>query len=209
MDKGLFIGQIDDTIKESSCQGKVAMVGWSSMDVAILGINALKIRSRNASFVVDPVKTISKVGADAILLLNNNTDTDTSRVLDQRIIICGLGEYEVGTVKISGITVSPPDRQAGNGVVYSLLLDSIQVVLGKVSDISRLYDNTPSCQIAILKVDDDLKSIAAKLEPKIIVLYGDKKIEGAKTLGKQGIQPVQKFTITRDKLPDEMQVVVL
>ena len=172
------------------------------MDVAILGDNAVKIRSKNASFVVDPVKTISKVSADAILLLSNNTDTDTSRVLDQRIIICGLGEYEVGTVKISGIKVV-------SGILYSLLLDSIQVVLGKVSDISRLYDNTPSCQIAILKVDDYLKSIAAKLEPKIIVLYGDRKIEGAETLGKQGIQPVQKFTMTKDKMLDEMEVIVL
>lgn len=174
------------------------------MDVAILGDgdNVVKIRSKNASFVVGPVKTISKVRADAVFLLGNSKNTDSSQVLDQRIVINGPGEYEVGGVKISGIKV-------GNGIVYSLFLDSVQVVLGKVSDIARLQDNTPSCQIALLEADDDLKSIVSKLEPKIIVLYGDKKMEVAQLLGKVGIQPVQKFTTTRDKLPDEMEIVVL
>ena len=171
------------------------------MDIAVLGGNALKIRSKHTSFVVDPVKTVSKVNADAILLLEN-INIDTSRVLDQRIIIDGPGEYEVGGVKISGI-------KAKNGTVYSLLMDNLQVVLGKVSDISRLQDNAPSCQIAVLEVDDDLKSIVGKLEPKTIILYGDKKMEGAKLLGKGDIQPVQKFTTTKDKLPEDMQVVVL
>lgn len=174
------------------------------MDVAILGDgnNVVKIRSKNASFVVDPVKTISKVNADAVLLLGNSKNTDSSRVLDKRIVINGPGQYEVGGVKISAIKV-------GNGIVYSLFLDSVQVVLGKVSDIAGLQDNTPSCQIALLEADDDLKSIVSKLEPKIIVLYGDKKEEGAKSLGKVGMAKVQKFAITKDRLPEEMQVVVL
>lgn len=172
------------------------------MDVSIIGENVVKIRSKNASFVVDPVKTIPKVNAYAILSLLNNKNIDASRVLDQRIIINGPGEYEIAGVKISG-------ARAGNGIVYSLLLDNIQVVLGKVSDVSKLLDNTPSCKIAILMADDDLKSIAAKLEPKIIVLYGDKKLEGARALGKEGIVPVQKFTALKDRLPEEMEVVVL
>jgi len=178
------------------------------MDIAILGGNALKIRSKHASFVVDPVKTMSKVNADAILLLGN-IDIDTSRVLDKRIIIDGPGEYEVGGVKISGIKIGPPGRDAGHGIIYSLFLDSLRIILGKVSDISRIEDTTSSCQIALLLADSDLKSIVAKLEPKIIVLYGEKKMEGAKLLGKADIQPVQKFTTTKDKLSEEIEVVVL
>lgn len=172
------------------------------MDVAILGDSCIKIRSKDASFVVDPVHKIPKVNADAILILDNNLEIDTARVVDQRIIIKGAGEYEVGGVKISVVL-------GGEGFVYNLFLDNTRVVLGKVSDISKLQENIPSCQIAILKVDEDLKLIPTKLEPKIIVLYGDKKMEGARTLGKVGIEPVQKFTIAKDKLSDEMEVVVL
>lgn len=172
------------------------------MDIANLVDNVIKIRSKNTSFVVDPVKTMVKVNADAILLLNNNIHVDTSRVLDQRIIICGGGEYEVGGIKISGIKI-------GHGIVYSLFLDSCLVVLGKISDISRLQDTPLSCEVALLLADSDLKSIVAKLEPKIVVLYGDKRLEGARSLGKGGIEPVQKMTLTKGKLEEEMQVVVL
>lgn len=174
------------------------------MDVAVLGDgdNVVKIRSKNASFVVDPVKTISKANADAVLLLGNSKNTDSSRVLDQRIIINGPGEYEIERVKISAV-------KAGDGFVYNLFLDNTTVILGKVSDIAKLQDNIPSCQIALLDADDDLKSIVARLEPKITILYGEKKIEGAKALGKVGIQPVQKVTLTKDKLPQEMEVLVL
>lgn len=171
------------------------------MDVAILG-NALKIRSKNASFVVNPVKAISKVNADAIFVLGNNLEIDTSRVLDHRIIINGPGEYEVGGVKISVVL-------GAEGLAYNLFLDNTTVVLGKVSDISKLQENIPSCQIALLEVDEDLKSIVAKLEPKIVILYGDKKMDGLKLLGKEGIEPVQKFSTTKGKLPEEMEVVVL
>lgn len=172
------------------------------MEIATLGDNVIKIRSKNTSFVVDPVKTMAKVSADAILLLNNNMHVDTTRVLDQRIIICGEGEYEVEGVKISGIKVL-------GGIVYSLFLDSFLLVLGKVSDISRLQDTTLSCEVALLRADSDLKSIVAKLEPKIVVLYGEKKMEGARSLGKEGIAPVQKFTTLKDKVPEEMEVVIL
>lgn len=171
------------------------------MDIANVIDNVIKIRSKNTSFVVDPVKTMAKVSADAILLLNNNMHVDTTRVLDQRIIISGQGEYEVGGVKVSGIKVL-------GGIVYSLFLESYLVVLGKVSDISRLQDRIPSCEIALLLVDHDLKSIVAKLEPKIVVLYGEKKMEGARSLGKIGIEPVQKFT-TKGKLEEDMQVIVM
>lgn len=172
------------------------------MDVVILGEHALKIRSKSVSFIVDPVKAISKINADAILRLGNNFNVDTSRVLDYRIIINGPGEYEVSGVKISVVKIE-------HGFVYSLFLDNTTVVLGKVSDIAKLQDNMPPCQIALLDADEDIKSIVAKLEPKITILYGEKKIEGAKELGQEGITPIQKFVTGKDRLPDETQVVVL
>lgn len=172
------------------------------MDVAILGDKTLKIRTKHASFIVDPDQKISKVNADAILFLSVGGNADTSRVLDQRIIVNGPGEYEVGGVKISSFL-------GGDGLVYSLFLDNTTVVLGKVSDIEKLEENLLSCQILVLNADEDLKSIVAKLEPKIVILYGEKKTDAAKLLGKSEVKMVQKFTTTKDKLPEEMEVVML
>jgi hypothetical protein len=47
------------------------------------------------------------------------------------------------------------------------------------------------------------------LEPKITVLYGDKKEESAKKLGAESVNMVPKVTILKDKLPEEMEIAVL
>lgn len=179
------------------------------MDFSILHDNSIpiksesiKIRTKRASFVIDPVKSISKVNSDAVILLGSKEDVDLSRVLGYRVVIEGQGEYEVGSVKISGI-------KAGDGFVYNIFEDNLVVVLGKVSALSRVQDKSSSCQIALLNVDKSLEASVAKLEPRIVILYGEKKTEGAKELGKETVNPVQKFSIAKDKLPGEREVVVL
>lgn len=172
------------------------------MDFSILHDSSIKIRSKNASVVVDPTQEIAKTNADAVIVLGTNSNINTERVADQRILIDGAGEYEVSGVKIAGFA-------GKNGSVYSILGDNIEIILGKVSEISGMQDKTFSCQIAILNVDDELKSIVARLEPKIVILYGDKKMDGAIALGKENAEAVSKFSVLKDKLPEEMQVVVL
>ena len=171
------------------------------MDFSILHNNSIRIRTKRASFVVDPVKSISKTNADAVILLDKEV-VDLSRVEDHRVVLQGEGEYEVKNVKISGIGV-------GDGFVYSIFADNLALVLGKVSKILEIKDRDMDCQIALLNVDGQLQSIAAKLAPGIVILYGEKKIEGAKELGRESINLVQKFTSTKEKLPGEMEVVVL
>ena len=41
------------------------------------------------------------------------------------------------------------------------------------------------------------------------ILYGDKKTESAKTLGAESVVLVPKVTITKDKLPEKMEIVAL
>lgn len=172
------------------------------MDFSTLHNNSIRIRTKRASFVVDPVKQIAKVNSDAVILLDKKEDTDLSRVSDYRVVIGSQGEYEIKSVKISGAKI-------GSGLVYSIFADNLNLVLGRVSVLSRIQDKSWSCQIAILNSDDKLGSIAAKLEPAIVLLYGEKKTDGAKELGKENIKTVPKFSIVKDKLAGEMEVVVL
>ena len=171
------------------------------MDFSILHNNSIRIRTKRASFVVDPVKSISKTNADAVILLDKEV-VDLSRVEDHRVVLQGEGEYEVKNVKISGIGV-------GDGFVYSIFADNLSLVLGKVSMVSRIRDKSLPCQVAVFYVDEKLEVIAARLDPLIVVLYGEKKIEGAKELGRDHIKPVGKVTLTKEKLPGEMEVVIL
>ena len=172
------------------------------MDIYTLDKNSIKIHSKHANFIVDPTKLGTKVSCDAVILLNNN-NIDLSKVADYRIVINGPGEYEIRGIKVSCI-------KADLGFIYSLMVDGFSVILGTSSEIPKIKDDTFLCQIAILNVDDDLNStVVTKLEPKIVILYGDSKENAAKILGKGNIPPVKKVSLTKDKLPEEMEIVTL
>lgn len=171
------------------------------MDIAILGNQSIKIKGKQASFIVDPSKEISKISADAIIFLNGYDNIDTTRVTDSRIIISGAGGYEVGGAKVSGTTTA-------KGTLYRISIDGVVIIVGKVAETKAEGFN--ACQIAVVNTEGDFnESFVTSLEPKITVLYGPSKIEWAKTLGAQSVTEVSRITVAKDKLPEKMEVVVL
>lgn len=171
------------------------------MDISIIDSNTVKLKSRQAAFIVDPSKQMPKTSADAIILLDGKENIDVARVTDSRIIISGPGEYEVGGVKISGI-------KTPKGTIYRFSIDEISVILGYA--IEAKTEGFNACQIAIVNTNSDFsESFVTALEPKMTVLYGEKKLESAKALGKESVIPVSKISISKDKLPMEMEVAVL
>jgi hypothetical protein len=171
------------------------------VDISVIDGNSIKLKGKQATFIVDPVKQMPKTSADGIILLAGKSNVDISRVTDFRIVIDGPGEYEVGGVKISG-TKTP------KGTLYDLSIDNINVILGSTAEIKAEGFN--ACQIAVVNTTGDFnESSLTALEPKISVLYGEKKIEAAKALGAEAVIPVSKISAIKDKLPEKMEVVVL
>lgn len=171
------------------------------VDISIVGKNSIKIKSKQATFIVDPTSALPKTSADAIILLNGSSGIDVTRVNDSRITLDGPGGYEVGGVKISGLRIP-------KGVLYNLSVDNVVVILGSATDVKTEGYNT--CQIAIVNTNIDFnEAFVTALEPKWIVLYGDKKVESAKTLGATSVSSVSKITIAKDKLPEKMEIIVL
>lgn len=171
------------------------------MDIATVGGNSIKLKGKSVILVTDPAPSLPKTQADAIILLNGISNIDTSRVTDSRIIINGPGGYEVGGAKISG-TATP------KGVLYKLSIDGVSIILGKTTESKTEGFN--ECQVSIINTNGEFnESFVTGLESKITVLYGDKKIDAAKALGAESVIPVPKITITKDKLPEKMEIVVL
>ncbi len=173
------------------------------MDISILDNSSVKIRFKQTTFVVDPSADIAKISSDAIILLDRGNNLSLEAV-ERRIIINGPGEYELNGVKVLGVKVD-------KGFVYGISDDGFGTILGKTSEISKIKEEfNTECQIALLNVDDNLnQSIVTRFEPKIVVLYGANKENGAKVLGKVNVSPIKKFTVTKDKLPQETEVVAL
>lgn len=171
------------------------------VDISIVEKNSIRLKGKSISFVVDPSGVMPKTSADAVILLSGIRNMDISRVADSRLVIGGAGEYEVNGAKISG-TATP------KGILYKLSIDGVAIILGRTTELKA--EGFSNCQIAIINADEEFnESFVTALEPKIIVVYGDKKEECAKKLGLENIVSVPKITILKDKLPEKMEVVVL
>ncbi len=172
------------------------------MDVTLLSENSIKIKGKKASLIVDPQAKTPKNTADIILSLKG--EIDPSRVDEYRLIIDDDGEYEVGSVKVTG------QSKGDLGIFYNINIDNIQVIIAKVSTLEKLTDTGSEAEVAILNVDSVLnEAIVASLESKIIILYGEKVNEGIKALGKNDLVPTKKLSIVKEKLPEETQIVWL
>lgn len=171
------------------------------MDISAIKGNSIRLKGKQVTFVVDPSKQIPKTASDAIILFGANNDIDISRVTDFRIIIDGPGEYEVGKVKITG-TKTP------KGTLYRFSIDNMNIILGSATDTKT--EGFSICEIAIINTANDFsESFITDLEPKMVILYGEKKVELAKALGVENVTPVSKITVTKDKLPEKMEAIVL
>jgi hypothetical protein len=172
------------------------------MDIQILGEDSLKIKSKKATLAIDPKTAIQKLEADAVVLTNKTGDV--SRVTDYRVVIDGVGEYEVAGLKIIAV-------KGEEDLIFSLVADSVRILVAKVSALKTIStEKIGDYQIVIINADTDAsESMITAMEPRIVVLYGLKAKEAAKALGKEEVVVTSKASFAEDKLPEEIQVIVL
>lgn len=166
------------------------------MDVSIIADDVIKIRSKKAAFIVDPKGSEKiKTQADAVIFLSDVLDFDLLKVEGARVNIRGAGEYEISGVKISGF-------MQGGDVFYIMQVDGMEVYLGKLDFLRKPNENIKECSVAIVNVDNTFDaSMLTALSPKVAILYGKGVPEKSAT--------VQKFQITLEKMPQELEVVWL
>lgn len=159
---------------------------------------------------------------------HNNLDAITGAVLK----VTGPGEYEVGGVSITGISTfhdKENGAQRGRNTVYNISIDGLNIVhlgdLGHALSENEI-EEIGSTDILLVPVGGvytiDAKTasdVVSSLEPKIVIpmhysLLGLKfELEPVenflKEMGFDNVEPLPKLSITKDKLPDELQVMVL
>lgn len=169
------------------------------MEIALLDKNSIRIKGKKTTLVVDPkIKTTG----DCVLYLQDTDTSNASQVEGGRLVIQGPGEYEVGGAKISAL-------KRGEELLYIVTIDAITMCLAKSDALQKSQEAIQECSLAVFLADELIaESLVAAVSPKIAVLYGEKALESTKAFGKE-IAPVNKVQISAEKLPEEMQVVVL
>lgn len=172
------------------------------MDVSKISENGIKIKSKLALFGVNPQNGKGNITVDAVLLFDNTTNKKQLSLEGEPLIINGPGEYEMKGTKLSGIGKN-------NGVVYVGRIDSMHVCIYRSSAITNTKDAIEECEIAIIDADIPVdQKILAAMNVHVAVLYGMHAQESVKAFGKD-VSSVAKCSITKERLPQEMEIILL
>ncbi len=184
------------------------------------------------------LKLPKEVQGDMVLISHEHEDHNNSSDIETALgkkpmVFRDPGEYEVGGVVISGLSSFHDDTQGlerGKNIIFHLLFDGLDIVhlgdLGQSKLTEEQIAQIGEVDILLIPVGGvytiDSKgaaSIVAQLEPKIIIPMHFKTeglkfelsgVEGfLKEMGAEAVTPVPKLSTTKDKLPEEPQVVVL
>lgn len=184
------------------------------------------------------LKLPKEMAADIVLVTHDHQDHNNSAAasgLDgqQPMVFKDPGEYEVGGVVITAVASDHDNSQGterGKNTIFHLNMDGLNIVhlgdlgqhqlseeqLNQIGDVDVLLIPVGS----VYTIDSKQASeIVSQLEPRIVVpmhyfIDGLKfQLEGVdkflKEMGAEGAVPQPKLSVTKDKLPEETQVVLL
>lgn len=173
------------------------------MDIAIVASNSIKIKGKKISIITDPMLVTTKTSSEIVLLLEKIVNFSISeKIVDVKLTISGAGEYEVAGTKITVLDFN------GN-LFYSMMIDNLDICVAKVSAMQAAKEKLKDYQVCILNADEILnQTLIGDLNPAVLCFYGEKAVENVKAFGKE-VQAVDKFSTSKEKLPQEMQVVLL
>lgn len=206
-------------------KGKKASVICDPYDVETVGLKAIKNATAD-------IVTISHDHPD-----HNNASLITPATDGREVVVFnGPGEYEAAGVEITGIATYHDGKngaERGKNTIYSIIIDGITAVhcgdLGhKLTDEqAEIIENVDILLIPIggtYTIDANVAAqVIAQLEPSIVVPMHyhraqlNQKVFGTiapvstflKEMGLETVVAQPKLTTTKDKLPSELQVVVL
>lgn len=168
------------------------------MEIASLPKASIRIKGKHAAVVVNPS---GKHDDNASLFLDENVQSHFS--VEDGVVVASPGEYEVGGLKIRG-------TRYDTNSTYSLLVDGVEVLLGKLSSIEKVHGKLSEHPIVIIDADVVVDpSFAIPLASNALILTGEKAKEVADTFIKENVKVMQKYVTTKDKLPAEVETVVL
>ncbi len=179
------------------------------------------------------LKLPKDTSADLVLRTHEHTDHSNIDVAGESAIkITGPGEYEVKGLAVTGVMTyhdSQKGAERGRNTVYNLEVDGVNIVhlgdLGQILEEDQL-EEIGSVDILMIPVGGvytidakDAARVVAQLDPKIVIpmhyKLDDLKVDlqpldnFLKEMSVENPTPQPKLSITKDKLPEEMQVVVL
>lgn len=188
------------------------------MEITSLGLAAFRIKGKTATVVTDPYtpshaggKFPKHITADVVTVSRDHPDHHaTNQVEGTAYVVNGPGEYEIKGVGVIG-------RKIEQTTIYHIELDGLSIVhLGALPRAlsAEDVDSLDGVDILMVPVGAFAAAVINEIDPSIVIPMslgtdGATVKDFLKEIGKEDVVPQAKLTVTRDKLPEQMQVVIL
>lgn len=208
------------------------------MDITFLGHASFKLKGKTTSVVTDPYDPsiglkYPKVEADIVTISHDHRDHNaTGQVDGSPFVVSGPGEYEIAGVKIIGVASFHDDKKGalrGKSTIYNIKIDGLWIChlgdLGQNELTDEQSEQIGQVDVLLIPVGGvytidagEAAKTAASLEAKVVIPMhyagaSNLKLEPVdkflKEMGVEGAEPQSKLSITNEKLPEELAVILL
>lgn len=168
------------------------------MEIAILPKSGIRIKGKQATLAIDPQ---DKATYESVLLLSKTPEEVTKQ--DNAILITGAGEYEVGGIKITCM-------RSEADLLYSIIVDGVDVLVGKLDVLEKMQHKLKEHNIVVVNcTSEGSASFITSLAENVVMYYGEKASVISASFGKENVKDMSKYSSTKDKLPAEVETVLL
>lgn len=168
------------------------------MEIAYLSKSGLRIKNKQATIAIDPQ---DKGTYDAVLVLAKSVEEIS--YAEETVLVQGVGEYEIGGIKITGL-------RSEADMLYSMIVDGVEILIGKAQALEKMQHKLKEYNIVVVNCDVEASAtFITSLAENVVMFYGEKATIIASSFGKENIKTVAKYSSTKDKLPTEVETVLL
>ena len=208
------------------------------MDIDWFGLSCFRLRTRDATVVADPYEKsvglkLPRPRADIVTVSHNHKGHDNSDgVAGDPKLVNGPGEYEISNVFITGVQTFHDKRNGkdrGKNTVYAINIEGLNVChLGDIGHVptQEQADAIGEVDILLLPVGggnalnaSDAAEVVSLFDPMVVIPMHyrvpdlafklDPLDKFIKEIGMKAPAPVESYSIKKDGLPKEMQIVIL
>lgn len=209
------------------------------MEITWNGQACFKIKGKTVTVVTDPYNPeyaslkLPSLEADIVTVSHSHQDHNfVEGIKGEPFVVKGPGEYEIKGVSVVGVSSFHDDKngaERGNNILFNIEIDGINIA--HLGDLGQTLTNEQleelgSVDILLVPVGgvytieaDVAAKLTSAIEPKIVIPM-HYKIEGLKfpldpvekflkEMGKENVQSLPKLLVRDDRLPEELQVVLL
>ena len=208
------------------------------MDITSLGHSSLRIRGKTTTVVTDPfdskflgLKFPKHITADIVTVSHAHEDHNAvAQIEGNPFIVSGPGEYEIKGVGIVGISSHHDAENKGLNTIYRIEMEDLSIV--HLGDLGRMLtadevDGLDGVDILMIPVGRtytidaaQASKLVSEIDPTIIIPMHYGGIPGLKfdlapvsvflkEMGQETVTAQSKLTISKSKLPEQKQIIVL